>query len=213
MCLWTCSLSPRLCVCFNSTNFHRIRISAGNQMGKCWPLVTRMGKSVVTPSQHRQKTHLRRSRHTSWTAEMERLCCVTAVEKNQSPLTGFPRQKSATEWANQIDTSYAHQLLLIPSGLLAVVARNFTACVSVCLIDLSSATYRSIGVFAAPSLKQLCSIEQHHKIINTLRWHHAHGTSPDLHALLASGSSNAIVYVHNLHSVIGKRHMRWGGGQ
>ncbi|KAL2094789.1 hypothetical protein ACEWY4_009508 [Coilia grayii] len=60
----------------------------------------------------------------------------------------------------------------------------------------------SIGVFAAPSLKQLCSIEQHHKIINTLRWHHAHGSSPDLHALLASGSSNAIVYVHNLRSAI-----------
>ncbi|XP_076130089.1 gem-associated protein 5 [Alosa pseudoharengus] len=60
----------------------------------------------------------------------------------------------------------------------------------------------SIGVFAAPSLKQLCSVEQHHKIINTLRWHHAHGSSPDLHALLASGSSNAVVYVHNLRNAI-----------
>ncbi|XP_031428189.1 gem-associated protein 5 [Clupea harengus] len=60
----------------------------------------------------------------------------------------------------------------------------------------------SIGVFAAPDLKQLCTIEQHHKIINTLRWHHAHSSSPDLHALLASGSSNAIIYVHNLHCAI-----------
>lgn len=60
----------------------------------------------------------------------------------------------------------------------------------------------SIDVYQAPSLTLLCSIQQHHKIINTLRWHHAHGPTPELHGLLASGSSNAIVYVHDLRSVI-----------
>ncbi|RVE64245.1 hypothetical protein OJAV_G00144710 [Oryzias javanicus] len=60
----------------------------------------------------------------------------------------------------------------------------------------------SIDVYRAPDLKLLCSIQQHHKIINSLRWHHQHGSAPQLHALLASGSSNAIVYVHDLCSVI-----------
>uniref|UniRef100_A0A669B928 Gem nuclear organelle associated protein 5 n=1 Tax=Oreochromis niloticus TaxID=8128 RepID=A0A669B928_ORENI len=59
-----------------------------------------------------------------------------------------------------------------------------------------------IDVYQAPSLKLLCSIQQHHKIINTLRWHHDHSSAPELHCLLASGSSNAIVYVHDLRSVI-----------
>ncbi|KAI3373888.1 hypothetical protein L3Q82_022456, partial [Scortum barcoo] len=59
-----------------------------------------------------------------------------------------------------------------------------------------------IDVYQAPSLKLLCSIQQHHKIINTLRWHHDHSSPPELHCLLASGSSNAIVYVHDLHSII-----------
>ncbi|XP_069002058.1 gem-associated protein 5 [Embiotoca jacksoni] len=59
-----------------------------------------------------------------------------------------------------------------------------------------------IDVFQAPSLKLLCSIQQHHKIINTLRWHHDHGSPPELHCLLASGSCNAVVYVHDLRSVI-----------
>ncbi|KAM7374027.1 hypothetical protein PAMP_006704 [Pampus punctatissimus] len=59
-----------------------------------------------------------------------------------------------------------------------------------------------IDVYEAPSLRLLCSIQQHHKIINTLRWHHDHSSSPELHCLLASGSSNAIVYVHDLYSVI-----------
>ncbi|KAM3601720.1 uncharacterized protein V6R79_017715 [Siganus canaliculatus] len=59
-----------------------------------------------------------------------------------------------------------------------------------------------IEVYQAPSLKLLCSIQQHHKIINTLRWHHDHGSSPELHGLLASGSSNAIVYVHDLRALI-----------
>ncbi|KAM8900481.1 gem-associated protein 5 isoform 2-T2 [Spinachia spinachia] len=59
-----------------------------------------------------------------------------------------------------------------------------------------------VEVYEAPSLKQLCSIQQHHKIINTLRWHHDHDSPPELHCLLASGSSNATVYVHDLRSVI-----------
>uniref|UniRef100_A0A671U1A3 Gem nuclear organelle associated protein 5 n=1 Tax=Sparus aurata TaxID=8175 RepID=A0A671U1A3_SPAAU len=59
-----------------------------------------------------------------------------------------------------------------------------------------------IEVYQAPSLKLLCSIQQHHKIINTLRWHHDHSSAPELHCLLASGSSNAIVYVHDLRSII-----------
>ncbi|XP_044225520.1 gem-associated protein 5 [Thunnus albacares] len=59
-----------------------------------------------------------------------------------------------------------------------------------------------IDVYEAPSLKLLCSIQQHHKIINTLRWHHDHSSPTELHCLLASGSSNAVVYVHDLRSVI-----------
>uniref|UniRef100_A0A8C9WZ94 Gem nuclear organelle associated protein 5 n=1 Tax=Sander lucioperca TaxID=283035 RepID=A0A8C9WZ94_SANLU len=59
-----------------------------------------------------------------------------------------------------------------------------------------------IDVYEAPALKLLCSIQQHHKMINTLRWHHGHGSSPELHCLLASGSSNATVYVHDLRPVI-----------
>lgn len=63
-------------------------------------------------------------------------------------------------------------------------------------------------MYEAPSLKLLCSIQQHHKIINTLQWHHDHGSLPELHCLLASGSSNATVYVHDLRSVIGGRRPR-----
>nr|XP_057943708.1 gem-associated protein 5 isoform X2 [Doryrhamphus excisus] len=59
-----------------------------------------------------------------------------------------------------------------------------------------------IDVYQAPTLKLLCSIQQHHKIINVLRWHPEHNALPELHGLLASGSSNAIVYVHDLHSVL-----------
>ncbi|AWO99551.1 putative gem-associated protein 5 [Scophthalmus maximus] len=57
-----------------------------------------------------------------------------------------------------------------------------------------------IDVYQAPTLLLLCSIQQHHKIINTLRWHHDLGSS--LHGLLASGSCNAVVYVHDLRSII-----------
>ncbi|XP_059207234.1 gem-associated protein 5 isoform X2 [Centropristis striata] len=59
-----------------------------------------------------------------------------------------------------------------------------------------------IDVYEAPSLKLLCSIQQHHKIINTLRWHHDHSSPPELHCLLASGSSSATIYVHDLRSII-----------
>uniref|UniRef100_A0AAQ5Y5M6 Anaphase-promoting complex subunit 4 WD40 domain-containing protein n=1 Tax=Amphiprion ocellaris TaxID=80972 RepID=A0AAQ5Y5M6_AMPOC len=52
-----------------------------------------------------------------------------------------------------------------------------------------------IDVYQAPSLKLLCSIQQHHKIINSLRWHHDHSCAPERHSLLASGSSNATVFV------------------
>uniref|UniRef100_A0A8B9H898 Gem (nuclear organelle) associated protein 5 n=1 Tax=Astyanax mexicanus TaxID=7994 RepID=A0A8B9H898_ASTMX len=60
----------------------------------------------------------------------------------------------------------------------------------------------SIEVYGAPSLKLLCTVQQHHKIINTLRWHHQHSDQPELHCLLASGSSNALVYIHDLRSAI-----------
>lgn len=58
-------------------------------------------------------------------------------------------------------------------------------------------------MYQAPRLKQLCSVQQHHKIINSLRWHPDHHCPPELSALLASGSSNAIVFIHNLRAVIG----------
>ncbi|KAJ7997067.1 hypothetical protein DPEC_G00225080 [Dallia pectoralis] len=60
----------------------------------------------------------------------------------------------------------------------------------------------SIEVYQAPTLKLLCTIQQHHKIINVLRWHHDHGSQPELQYLLASGSSNAVVYVHDIRAVI-----------
>ncbi|KAL4660029.1 gem-associated protein 5 isoform X1 [Arapaima gigas] len=60
----------------------------------------------------------------------------------------------------------------------------------------------SIEVLLAPELKLLCTIQQHHKIINTLQWHHEHNSQPEVSHLLASGSSNAVVYVHDLRSVI-----------
>ncbi|NXD22267.1 GEMI5 protein, partial [Spelaeornis formosus] len=60
----------------------------------------------------------------------------------------------------------------------------------------------SIEIFQAPNLKLLCTIQQHHKLINAIRWHHEHGTQPELSYLIASGSINAIIYVHNLKSVV-----------
>ncbi|KAM3869078.1 gem-associated protein 5 [Diretmus argenteus] len=60
----------------------------------------------------------------------------------------------------------------------------------------------SVEVYQAPSLKLLCSIQQHHKIINTLRWHHDHGSQAELQFLLASGSTNAKVFIHDLRSII-----------
>ncbi|XP_024865472.1 gem-associated protein 5 isoform X2 [Kryptolebias marmoratus] len=60
----------------------------------------------------------------------------------------------------------------------------------------------SIDVYEAPALKQLCSIQQHHKIINALRWHPDLDCPPELTGLLASGSSNAIVFIHDLRAII-----------
>ncbi|XP_057216483.1 gem-associated protein 5 [Triplophysa rosa] len=60
----------------------------------------------------------------------------------------------------------------------------------------------SIDVFKAPTLKLLCSVQQHHKIINALRWHREHSAQSDLQYLLASGSSSATVYIHDLRSAI-----------
>ncbi|NWT54853.1 GEMI5 protein, partial [Erythrocercus mccallii] len=60
----------------------------------------------------------------------------------------------------------------------------------------------SIEIFQAPNLKLLCTIQQHHKLINAIRWHHEYGTQPELSYLIASGSINATIYVHNLKSVV-----------
>ncbi|NXC39944.1 GEMI5 protein, partial [Penelope pileata] len=59
----------------------------------------------------------------------------------------------------------------------------------------------SIEIFQAPNLKLLCTIQQHHKLINAIRWHHEHGSDPELSYLIASGSVNATIYVHNLKSI------------
>ncbi|XP_051902291.1 gem-associated protein 5 [Hippocampus zosterae] len=61
-----------------------------------------------------------------------------------------------------------------------------------------------IDVYQAPSLKLLCSIQQHHKVINVLRWHPEDNVPAELHGLLASGSCNAIIYVHDLRQVVEK---------
>lgn len=63
--------------------------------------------------------------------------------------------------------------------------------------------FSSIEIFQAPNLKLLCTIQQHHKLINAIRWHHEHGSQPELSYLIASGSINATIYVHNLKSVVG----------
>ncbi|XP_077324510.1 gem-associated protein 5 isoform X2 [Lithobates pipiens] len=56
----------------------------------------------------------------------------------------------------------------------------------------------SIEIFRAPVLQLICTIQQHHKLVNSVRWHHDHSEDPNLSFLLASGSNNAVVYVHNL---------------
>lgn len=63
--------------------------------------------------------------------------------------------------------------------------------------------FRSIEIFQAPDLKLLCTILQHHKLINAIRWHHDYGTQAELSYMLASGSNNAVIYVHNIKTVIG----------
>ncbi|XP_054424101.1 gem-associated protein 5 isoform X2 [Pteronotus mesoamericanus] len=60
----------------------------------------------------------------------------------------------------------------------------------------------SIEIFQVPNLKLICTIQQHHKLVNTISWHHEHGSQPELSCLVASGSNNAIIYVHNLKTVI-----------
>ncbi|XP_010637972.1 gem-associated protein 5 isoform X3 [Fukomys damarensis] len=60
----------------------------------------------------------------------------------------------------------------------------------------------SIEIFQGPSLKLMCSIQQHHKLLNTISWHHEHGSQPELSYLLASGSNNAVIYVHDLRTVL-----------
>ncbi|XP_012664133.1 gem-associated protein 5 isoform X2 [Otolemur garnettii] len=60
----------------------------------------------------------------------------------------------------------------------------------------------SIEIFQAPNLKLLCTIQQHHKLVNAISWHHEHGSQPELSYLMASGSNNAVIYVHNLKTVI-----------
>ncbi|KAI4584476.1 hypothetical protein R6Z07F_007244 [Ovis aries] len=60
----------------------------------------------------------------------------------------------------------------------------------------------SIEIFKVPNLKLICTIQQHHKLVNTISWHHEHGSQPELSYLMASGSNNAVIYVHNLQTVI-----------
>ncbi|XP_015858979.1 gem-associated protein 5 isoform X3 [Peromyscus maniculatus bairdii] len=60
----------------------------------------------------------------------------------------------------------------------------------------------SIEIFQVPNLKLLCTIQQHHKLVNAIVWHHEHGSRPELSCLLASGSNNAVIYVHNLRTVL-----------
>ncbi|XP_051869754.1 gem-associated protein 5 [Pristis pectinata] len=60
----------------------------------------------------------------------------------------------------------------------------------------------SIEIFQPPLLKLLCTIQTHHKLINAIRWHHPHSSDPNLGFLIASGSNNAVVYVHNLKPVL-----------
>lgn len=74
---------------------------------------------------------------------------------------------------------------------------------SLFLFFLSFEHFRSIEIFQAPDLKLLCTIQQHHKLINCIRWHHDHGAQPELSYMIASGSNNAVVYVHNIKSAIG----------
>ncbi|KAM5299988.1 gem-associated protein 5 isoform 2-T2 [Ctenodactylus gundi] len=60
----------------------------------------------------------------------------------------------------------------------------------------------SIEIFQVPNLKLICTIQQHHKLLNAIAWHHEHGSQPELSCLIASGSNNAVIYVHNLKTVL-----------
>ncbi|KAK2494064.1 hypothetical protein MC885_020609 [Smutsia gigantea] len=61
----------------------------------------------------------------------------------------------------------------------------------------------SIEIFRVPNLKLICTIQQHHKLVNAISWHHECGSQPELSFLMASGSNNAVIYVHNLKTAIG----------
>uniref|UniRef100_A0A2K5PH88 Gem nuclear organelle associated protein 5 n=1 Tax=Cebus imitator TaxID=2715852 RepID=A0A2K5PH88_CEBIM len=65
-----------------------------------------------------------------------------------------------------------------------------------------SNSIKTIEIFQVPNLKLICTIQQHHKLVNTISWHHEHGSQPELSYLMASGSNNAVIYVHNLKTVI-----------
>ncbi|XP_051023368.1 gem-associated protein 5 isoform X2 [Acomys russatus] len=60
----------------------------------------------------------------------------------------------------------------------------------------------SIEIFQVPNLRLLCTIQQHHKLVNAIAWHHEHGSRPELNCLLASGSNSAVIYVHSLRTVL-----------
>ncbi|XP_075397994.1 gem-associated protein 5 isoform X3 [Tenrec ecaudatus] len=60
----------------------------------------------------------------------------------------------------------------------------------------------SIEIFQVPNLKLICTIQQHHKLVNAISWHHEHGSQPDLSYLMASGSNSAVIYVHNLKTAV-----------
>lgn len=68
---------------------------------------------------------------------------------------------------------------------------------------------RSIEIFQVPNLKLLCTIQQHHKLVNAIVWHHEHGSRPELSCLIASGSNNAVIYVHSLRTVLGNTDLCW----
>uniref|UniRef100_UPI00358F6F84 gem-associated protein 5-like isoform X3 n=1 Tax=Myxine glutinosa TaxID=7769 RepID=UPI00358F6F84 len=67
----------------------------------------------------------------------------------------------------------------------------------------------SIEVYRVPNLCLVCVIQQHHKLVNALRWHPPlpPGQSETLQSqllsgMLASGSNNAVIYVHSLHDIL-----------
>ncbi|KAM4675681.1 gem-associated protein 5 [Discoglossus pictus] len=60
----------------------------------------------------------------------------------------------------------------------------------------------TIEIFRASHLQLICTIHQHHKLVNALRWHHDHSEDSTLSFLLASGSNNATIYIHSLKAAL-----------